>query len=127
GALRSRGDDVGLRGVALPPGGGAAQTGARPARRAVDVVGQRDRERRVGKAERAAQALERRIERVEGGPLGAETAVPVPWSIALLDAGQVEEAVGNVVAGWTFAPVDLLPGCRVVGNVVPEAELGRAD
>ncbi len=77
--------------------------------------------------ELAAQPLERWVERVEARPLGAKAAVLVTWASSLLDARQVEEALGDVVALRTLPALDSLPRVRVVRQVVAEADLRRAD
>ena len=73
-----------------------------------------------------AQAFERRVERVEARPLGAEAAVLVAGAVALLHAREVEERRGQVVGG-ALAAVDLLPRLDVVWDVVAEADFVRAD
>jgi hypothetical protein len=50
----------------------------------------------------------------------------VARAVALLDSGKVEERGGEVVVRL-LAAVDLLPRGGVVGNVVAEAEVARAD
>src|SRR5437660_1161740 len=68
------------------------------------------------------------VVRVERRPLGAEAAVFVARPRSLLfDARQVEEALGEVVALRTLPTVDPLPRLRVVGHVVAEADVARAD
>ena len=89
-------------------------------------MGERDAERPVADAEPPAQALERRVERVEPRPFRAEAPVLVARAVPLLHARKMEEAGGDVVAGQ-FAALELLPRLRVIGDVVAEAELGRAD
>src|SRR5882724_8108766 len=92
---------------------------------------QRDREPRfagVGDAELAAQSLQRRVERVETRPLGAEAAMLVPRAcIPFLDTREVEEAFGYVVALGAFAALDSLPSVLGVRQIVTEADFGRAD
>ena len=129
--LTHRGAEPRVANVLLQPCGRTAQADARPAPRRVDVVRERDREARSivsrGDAELSPQTLERRIERIQAGPLGAKAAVLVAGTVSLLDAGKMEEAVGEVVADRSLAAIDLLPGSGVVRQVVAEAELGRAD
>ncbi len=115
----------------------AARTAAdplpRPAPRDVDVVAQRYGEpgaaAPMGRLdpERAPQALERGVERVEARSGGGKPAVCIPRAAPLLEARQMEERDGYVVALRLYALRDLLPGALVVGNVVAEAELCRPD
>ncbi|TML02355.1 MAG: hypothetical protein E6G36_12020 [Actinobacteria bacterium] len=125
--LTERGRQASLQRVALQSGGGATQADARPAPGAVDIVREGDPEGWAGEPERAAQSFERWVEWVEARPLGAETSVLVPRPVALLDAGEMEERLGEPVPGRALAALDLLPGRGVIGNVVSEAELRRAD
>src|SRR5262249_17121102 len=81
-----------LEDMVLQPGGGAAQTDARPALGCVDVVRQRNREPVVCQAEPPAQTLERRVERIELRPLGAVPTVLVARATALFNACKVVEA-----------------------------------
>ena len=47
--------------------------------------------------------------------------------LPFLDAGQVEERLGELVAVRRLSPVDLLPGLGPKRNVVPESDVTRAD
>ncbi len=71
--------------------------------------------------EPAPEPLERRVERVEAGRRGREAAVLVPRAVELLDAGEVEERLCEVVAVRPLSPVHLLPGRGHVGEVVPSS------
>jgi hypothetical protein len=77
--------------------------------------------------EAAPQALERRIERVETRAGGAKAIVLVARAVALLDPGEVEERLGEVVAVRALPAVDLGPGLFAVGKVVAEAQVARSD
>ena len=119
-------------GMALQARGGPAHADPRPAPGRVDVVGERDREARSRPAwrfdpEPGTEALERRVERVEARRGRRESPVPVPRRAALLEAREVEERLGEIVADRTLASVDPLPGLRPVGHVVAEAELARPE
>jgi len=127
GRLAHRRSEPDAEQVALQPRGGGAKPGARPTPRRVDVVGEGDDEACRPKSELLAETLERWIERVEARPFGAKAAVLVARAFSLLDAGEVKERLGQVVRIGTLAALDLLPGLGPVGNVVPEAELRRAD
>ena len=78
-------------------------------------------------AELPAQALERRVERVEAGGRGREPAVLVARSFQLLETSQVKERLGEIVAVGAFTSVDLLPRSLLVGNVVAEAQVVAAE
>ena len=78
-------------------------------------------------AEPAPQALERRVERIERRAGRTEPPVLVARALPLLDAGEVEERLGELVAVGPLSPLDLLPGLGPVGNVVAEADLAGAD
>jgi hypothetical protein len=85
--------------IALGARGRAFEACARPLPRRVDIVGERDGEPRTSPAGRidaqaTAQALERRIERVEGGGGRPEPVVLVARAVSLLDAGEMEERLG---------------------------------
>src|SRR3954471_8207403 len=67
------------------------------------------------------------MEGIQTSPLGAKAAVLVARTVSLLDAGEMEEAVRELVADRPLASMDLLPGCGVVRQVVTEAEFRRAD
>ena len=118
--------------VGLRARSGAPKPGRGPLPRRVDVVGERDGEagaaptRRLD-AEPAPQALERWVERLERGTGRPEPAVLVTSAGLLLDAGEVEERLGELVALGPLSPVDLLPGLRPVGDVVPEPEVAGSD
>jgi hypothetical protein len=75
----------------------------------------------------AAQAIERRIERVERGRRGAKAIVFVACPVALLDAREVEERRGELVALRALPALDLRPGRFVVRQVVAEPDVSRAD
>src|SRR5436190_7952150 len=124
--LAERGPEAHAERVSLQASSRGADADARPPPGVVDVVGERDGERRVADAELPAQALERRVERVEPRRFRAEAAVLVTRAVPLLHTRKMEEAGGEVVAGQ-FPALDLLPRLRVIGDVVAEAELGRAD
>ena len=104
----------------------------RPLPRRVDVVGERDGEpgtappRRLD-AEPAPQPLERGVEGVERRAGRAKPRVLVAPAVPLLDASEVEERLGELVALGELSPLDLLPRLRPVRNVVPEAELMGPD
>jgi hypothetical protein len=124
--------DASVGEIALRPGGSALDAAARPLPRHVDVVCQRDREPGVAPPRRIEpeplpEPLERRVERVEAGRGGPEAIVLVPRAVPLLDAGQVEERLCNVVAFGTLAALHLLPRLLAVRHVVPEAEVAGAD
>ena len=78
-------------------------------------------------AEPAAQTLERWVERLERGAGRPEPAVLVARAVSLLEAGEVEERLGELVALRPLAPGNLLPGLGPVGDVVPEPELTGSD
>ena len=117
--------------VLLQPRSRAAQADPRPAPGRVDVVRQRNGEAWTAggrNTQPAAQPLERRVERVETRPLGAKAAVLITRArILLLDTRQMEEALGQVVALWTFPALHSLPGVGVVRHVVAEADVRCAD
>jgi hypothetical protein len=75
----------------------------------------------------AAQAIERRIERVERRGGGAKAIVLVARAVALLDAGEVEERLGELVALRALSALDLRPGLFAVRKVVAEPDVSRAD
>src|SRR5262249_59681454 len=56
-----------------------------------------------------------------------EPLVLVARSVPLLDAGQVEERLCEVVPVGSLAALDLLPRLGAVRHVVPEAEVAGAD
>src|SRR5438477_259220 len=115
--------------AALEPCGSAAQADACPAPGRVDVVRESNGEGCIAEPdpERAAQSLERRVERVERRPFAAETTVLVPGRIQLFDPGEVEERLRELVPRRPLTAPDLFPRGCVVGEVVPEADPGRAD
>lgn len=78
-------------------------------------------------AEPAPQTLERRVERVEAGRGRSKAIVLVPGAVSLLDAGEVEERLRELVAVGSLSPLDLLPGRGPVRKVVSEAELAGPD
>ena len=82
--------------------------------------------RRLG-PELPSQPLERRIERIEARPLCTEAAVLVPRGRPFLDPRELEERFGELVAGRTFASVDLLPRLGPIGQIVAEPELCHPD
>jgi hypothetical protein len=125
--LAQRRREPSLQGVPLHPGRRTAYADARPAPRRVDIVGQRDGKALVANSEVSPQPLERRVERIEAGPLGAEATVLVTRPVPLLDAGEVVEARREVVVGRQLAALDLLPGVGVVGKVVAEPDVRGAD
>ena len=95
-------------------------------------MGERDGEAGAAPARRldsepAPQTLERWVERLERGAGRPEPAVLVARGVSLLDAGEVEERLGELVALRPLAPGDLLPGLGPVGDVVPEPELTGSD
>jgi hypothetical protein len=53
--------------------------------------------------------------------------MPVAWAVSLLDAGEVEEPFGEVVAFGPLAALDLLPCAFAVGKIVAEPEVTRPD
>jgi hypothetical protein len=53
--------------------------------------------------------------------------VLVARAFPLLDPGEVEERLGELVALGSLSLLDLLPGLGLVRNVIPEAELTRPD
>src|SRR5438034_1084744 len=65
--------------------------------------------------------LERRIERVEAGPRGAEPPVLVAATAALLDPGEMEERLGDDVAVCDPRQVDA--ACRGEPVPLPEARI----
>ena len=72
----------------------------RPLPRRVDVVRERDRETRAAparrfRAELSPQPFEGRVERVETGGRRPEAVVLVTRAVSLLDAGEVEERLGQ--------------------------------
>src|SRR5919204_1266990 len=110
----------------------AAKADARPPPRSVDVVGQRDPEPGAVPAlrfdtEPRAETFERRVERIEHGPRSAEATVLVARSADLLQAREMEERIGEVVALWPFEPFDRIPRILAIRHVVAEADLRRAD
>ena len=117
--------------VLLQPRSRAAQADPRPAPGRVDVVRQRNGEAWTAgerNTQPAAQPLERRVERVETRPLGAKAAVLITRAcILLLDTRQMEEALGQVVALWTFPALHSLPGVGVVRHVVAEPNIRCSD
>ena len=127
GRLAKRGADARLQRAPLDPCSGSAEPDARPAQGRVDVVRERDLQAIVGHPETAAEALERGVERIETRPLRTEASVLVPQAVALLDASEMEEPGRDLVVRRQLAALDLFPGGRVVGDVVSEAELCRAD
>jgi hypothetical protein len=78
-------------------------------------------------AKPAPQTLERRVERVEAGRGRSKAIVLVPGAVSLLDAGEVEERLRELVAVGSLSPLDLLPGLGAVGDVVPKADLAGPD
>src|SRR6476659_141071 len=112
--------------VALEPARRAAQPDASPAPRVVHVVRQGDGERAVDDTELRAKQFERRVERVEARPFGAEAPVLVARPVPLLDTRKMEEAGCEVVLR-ELAAVDLLPGGCVVRDVVAQSQVHRAD
>ncbi len=116
----------------LQPGGAPAHAEASPLPGRVDVVGEGYREARPSPARRlelqlAAETLDGRVERVERRRRSAEAVVLVAPSVALLDPREVEERLGQVVAGRPLAALDLLPGLGLVLHIVSEAHLAAAD
>jgi hypothetical protein len=124
--------DATAKQVGLRAGRSAPEPGRGPLPRCVDVVCERDGEagaapaRRLD-AESTAQALERRVERIERGAGRSEPAVLVACAVSLLDAGEVEERLRKLVAMRPLPPGDLLPGLSRVGDVVPKTELPGPD
>jgi hypothetical protein len=45
----------------------------------------------------------------------------------LLDAGEVEERLGELVALGFLPPLDLLPGFGAVGKLAPDTEVASSD
>lgn len=78
-------------------------------------------------AELAPQALERRVERVEAGRGRSKAIVLVPGAVSLLDAGEVEERLRELVALGPLSPLDLFPGLGPVGDIVTEADFAGPD
>ena len=78
-------------------------------------------------SEPATEPLERRVEGIERGAGRTEPPVLVARPLPLLDAGEVEERLGELVAVGPLSPLDLLPGFGPVGDVVAEADLAGSD
>jgi hypothetical protein len=112
--------------------GGPDDALSRPLQGCVDVVRERDGEAGAGpmggvELEAAPQAIEGRIERVERRGRGAKAIMLVARPVALLDTGEVEEGLGEVVTLGPLPALDLGPGLFAVRQVVPEPEVARSD
>ena len=115
----------------LQPAGAEPYALACPAPGNVDIVTQRHREAGTAPArgletELPAQSLERRVEGFETRGGGREAAVLVTRTRPLLDAREVEERLGEIVALRALASLDLPPGTLPVGNVVAETQVVSA-
>src|SRR5215218_3615160 len=131
--LGDRGSEPAPADRLLDPRDSAAQTDPAPPPGHVDVVREGDGEagaapsRRLD-AEPCPQALERRVERIERGPVGQEPAVLIeprrlPRPLRLLDPRKVEERVGELVAGRALAGADTLPRLGRIRKLLSEADV----
>src|SRR5262249_49994283 len=66
-------------------------------------------------------------QRFEARPRREEPTVLVAAAVALLDAREVEERLGEIVPDRTLAALDGFPRVGTVRDVVAESELGRTD